>query len=178
MNEILPSPAMVSVFLLTYLIHSTLAFLLSGVVLRFGGVRKPELRVLVWKATLVVPVLTAVSVSLVRLPHFGFQFVVAEAAAAEPLVEEWDGPPVGQPEWSAASTATVPMNRIADGTKRTKLRDAWGQVKLFIENVGAMGRLSRDSSVWSVVLIAWVVGVVFGGVRLGLQAAALRRLKL
>ncbi len=177
MNGILPAPATVSVFLLTYLIHSSLAFLLTCLVLRFGGLRKPELRVLVWKATLVVPVLTALSVSLVGLPHFGFQFVVAEGATAEPPVDDRGAPQVGRPDRSATSAAPVSTNLTADDNRGTGLQDALGQVKLFFADVAALGRLSHDSFAWRVIVVAWGVGVVVGGVRLGLQAAGLRRLQ-
>lgn len=177
MNATLPSPAIVSVFLLTYLIHSSLILLLAWLVLGFGGVRKPELRVLVWKGALLVPVLTAVAVSLISLPHCGLQFVVAEGPAAAPEFDDWGEPLVDRFQSTATSATTVPTDQPADAGTRLSFGERWSRFGVEFRSFAAGARLSHDSPAWRVMVLVWLTGAVVGGIRLLLQAAGLRRLR-
>ena len=63
-----------SVFLLTYLLHSTIAVALTGALI--PAMRRwahPEFRVLIWKVVLLLPIGTAVGVAFLEQPHFGLQ---------------------------------------------------------------------------------------------------------
>jgi beta-lactamase regulating signal transducer with metallopeptidase domain len=63
-------------FLLTYLIHSTLFIAGVGLLLRLLRPARAETRVLLWKTALLGGVATALSTSILALPHWGLQIPV------------------------------------------------------------------------------------------------------
>lgn len=81
------------VFVLTYLVHSTLA-IVPALMLR-SQLRRwlhPELRVQIWKLLLIVPVFTALGVAFFELPHYGAKISLAQLGVASP--QQYDADPM------------------------------------------------------------------------------------
>ncbi len=82
MTEFIPQADVIVSLLLTYLIHSTVVVLLIGVVLRCWSAVKADVRVLLWKAALVVPLATSLAVAL-GVPQAGPRINIASAARSQ-----------------------------------------------------------------------------------------------
>ena len=66
-------------FLVTYVIHSTV--IISGIALvvsRTRWFRRPLLRVLAWKLSIVLPLLTTIGVTFLSFPHLGIEIALSE----------------------------------------------------------------------------------------------------
>ena len=85
MSHLSISLASVCVFLLTYLLHSTVAVVVVGTIAyRLRRTVNPELRVLMWKMVLLLPVATTLAITVLHTPHFGFQFLIASSSTDVP----------------------------------------------------------------------------------------------
>ena len=81
MNQLLFVPLDdLTMFVVTYLIHSTLWILLMVIARRWWRFASGDARVLMWKSALVVPVVTSVTVTLLEVPHYNLKFQLPELA--------------------------------------------------------------------------------------------------
>lgn len=76
MTELLPVCLAISIFLLTYLLHSTVVIMATMAVAgRFKPQMPPDVRVLVWKLALLLPIVSSFAVSAVDVPSWSvFRF--------------------------------------------------------------------------------------------------------
>ena len=173
MTPVLSQWIELAMFLLTYLAHSTFIVLIAITTLAVASKAHVSLRIAIWKAALVVPVLTASVASLFTVPHFGAEFVMAN-----PL----------RPE-----TQTMP----SAGEKRDLQQFALGDVAHIesagVERRGDTGRRSRSGQAiplryraeawlrsgdpWTAFAKIWFVVGVLGCSYLGVQAIRLFRLR-
>lgn len=178
------------VFLATYLLHSTLAVAVAGALsppLRRWA--NPELRVLLWKAVLVLPIATAFGVAFLGLPHFGLRVPIAEIVSrgdtpqrTTPFVDD-EQIPAGSLVLAnrtpadvtpAAGTRAARVDHDALDSDAAPLRSS--SVAVAQREKSAHQAVSRDH--WfRYTLVLWGLGIAVGVVSLGRQIGSLHRLR-
>ncbi len=182
-----------AMFLLTYWLHSSLAVLLAGAcrwamhrwaMHRWGH---PELRVLVWKFVLLLPIGTSVGVTFLGLPHFGLQLPLADSAALSPQ----NGRPAEtlSAETLSASTSSAGFDRSAVVPSKRVLTPQPSAAELpeaslvtELESIGRGVAVEVSAASWpsawhQLVVGCWAVGAGLGAIRLLFQLWALHQLR-
>lgn len=165
MTEVLPSPVAVSAFLLTYLLHSTLAVLLACAILRHCRIGMPDVRLFLWKMTLTVPIATSLAVTTLELPHVGVQWVIAETEAEQPKAG-------GQAVEKQAYRAAAPFGEAGIHSEHRSELDR--STAPFAQSAVLSPSL-LNQSIWPLVSIAWLAGILIGSAGLCVQLLRLHR---
>ncbi len=176
MNQLSITAASICVFLVTYLLHSTVAVVVVGTVAhRLRGTVNPELRVLIWKMVLLLPLTTTLAVTVLDLPHFGIRFPILQTSADIRLAGHEKVPaalPVAIPKsQNTPHSTTIELNRrnYEESTVRFDER--------FYTSV-AMASPSNGAASWLIVVAIWLVGTMVGSIGLIVQMWRLRQLRL
>ncbi|MDV6030537.1 MAG: M48 family metalloprotease [Phycisphaera sp. RhM] len=186
MSDLASLTGNVGVFLLTYLLHSTLAFSFVAAATYFLGRRRnSELRVLAWKMVLCVPVVTTLAVTVMDVPHFGLQFPVRIAVSEVAGETSRDNPAASQERTVPARPASTENNRsqTADETSAGGADQRFASTPFTSVRVAAGDspnasplKPPTDRSAWGLVVATWLLGIVVGA--LGLVAQLTRLLQL
>ena len=178
MSGLLISPATFCVFLLTYLLHSTLAVVVVGTIAhRLRRKANPELRVLVWKMVLLLPLVTALAVNAFDPPHLGFQFSVASSSPDVPqdvLDETSTGAAARAPESQSVS------DRITNEASRGIQFESLGQLDEPFSTTALTATAvpqAEKPDVWRMVVATWLAGVAVCFIGLFIQMWRLRKLR-
>jgi beta-lactamase regulating signal transducer with metallopeptidase domain len=178
MNDWMPVCVVVCIVLGTYLLHSTLAFLLTeGILNRTRWVAHPELRVLAWKLALVLPVASAFALTFWDVPHLGVQFPVPIAFSDQTDGSDAAASLVSRPQLVSDSVVTgesdesttpvaMKMNEPTEGQTDENPTEATAATPPFVFHWLVAG-----------VVAAWLAAVIFGFGQLGIQIWRLRRLR-
>ncbi len=181
MNALLLVCIMLSVLLLTYLLHSTLMLLaVKAVVRRSTWNTNPELRVQAWKLALVLPILTAVAVTVFNVPHFGIQFPIwnfQNSSADNPLNESTAVhshinvmPPVDQESDAVLATTDIAIGPLAD--------DQTTDTAVVVSSTSVAGPSIGFSWLWLVMPSIWLIVTTAGFGTLAIQWHRLRQFRL
>lgn len=181
MNVLIHGCAVVSVLLLTYLLHSTLMLLaVNAVVRRSAWIANPELRVQVRKLALVLPILTAVAVTVLNVPHFGIQVPIAgfQNSSADGSLNDFTVvhnqinvmPPVEQESDEIMATTDIDFGPLPD--------DQSTDTAFVVSSTSADGPNFDFSWLWFVLPSIWLVITAAGFGRLAIQWHRLRQLRL
>ncbi|MEQ9410350.1 MAG: M56 family metallopeptidase [Fuerstiella sp.] len=171
---------MAGVFLLTYLIHSTIAIVvIAAAVWRLTCLQAAELRVIMWKLSLTMPLVTATATTVFDVPHFGLQVPLTWSAEdAQPAVDatavwEYHMPVTDRASDTALVTPNMTgemLNENVAATSRSPRAADSGTTTITIAS-------SERSSVWLAAGVAWLVAIFFGFAKLGVQLRRLWRLR-
>lgn len=175
-----------SVFLLTYSLHSTVILGGLSLLLKFsprdrrsgfvgGLLRHPANRVVLWKLAIVLPIVTTLMVTLLGTPHLGMQLVIGDTAAVRG--ESWVGQPlsgamrVDQSQTdSLASRLNVPQS---DADVTALAVDADFRFRAAVDAPSESNR-----SVWLLILVTvWTSTIVLGAISLLLKLGSLKRIR-
>ncbi len=173
MTPFLSSSADVSLFLLTYLVHSSLIFLLAVLSLLWVRRLQPAVRVLIWKAVLIAPVITATTSSLVLVPHFGIEFVVATSLGDHAVAKTASERVVERKPMAPERSAVL---GIADDAERAGYAQRDSRYGGSSSNP-SLAKLVGEYWFWPTVAAIWVAGVAIGGLYLGVHAIRVRRMR-
>jgi beta-lactamase regulating signal transducer with metallopeptidase domain len=188
MTEFVPVAVGMCIFLIAYLWHSTIAVTLTAAAAgRRRWVAHPELRVLVWKLALSLPIVSALAVTFFNLPHYGYRFQISiPSTAGAPASESRSK--VVEPGIADLLTSESAESNGVDAPNRSDSsadRRAAGAVIASEERlpssslpafVPAAGESDRRV-IWFLPAAAWLL-VAFGGLmKLGLQWRQLSRLR-
>ena len=182
MSDLSTSPAATCVFLLTYLLHSTFAVVVAGTVAhRLRRTANPELRVIMWKMILLLPVATTLAVTVLDLPHFGIQFPIARSSAdvrlavhervptASPVVV----PVVVAESQSAPDIITNELTRRSSEESAAQLDETFSTTSRSV----APASQSEGAAGWLIVVATWRVGAIVCSIGLNVQMRRLRQLR-
>lgn len=163
MSALLAACIGICAFLLTYLLHSTAAVVLTTVVaIRLKCITNSELRVLVWKLALVLPLVSAVAVTTFDLPHLGVQLPISTLGATDDLpsnaVVIAQGSTASVNELSPTMLATTPVEN-----ESASRADA-GRSHLSEAN---LARVNLDPAVDRATICLLVVTVLLGVAAIG-----------
>ena len=175
MSHLSISLASVCVFLLTYLLHSTVAVVVVGTIAyRLRRTVNPELRVLMWKMVLLLPVATTLAITVLHTPHFGFQFLIASPSTDVPSAVHETVP--------AASPVVAPKLQYAPHSVTSELtRGSYDETAVqlnesFSKSI-APSAPSKGATLWMLIVSTWFVGVIVGFTGLIIQLLRLRQLR-
>ena len=193
MNQLLFAPLDdLTMFVVTYLIHSTLWILLMVIARRWWRFASGDARVLMWKSALVVPVVTSVTVTLLEVPHYNLKFQLPELArrsAARPSASRTEvrltshlGPSDGADALDAEAAKLD-----AEAARREQLHAGnRGEFRPVDQNTmgnhsHAVSDQSEYARIGAVVLMLFIltslVAGAFGTLRIGVQLWRLRALR-
>ncbi|MBD3671961.1 MAG: M56 family metallopeptidase [Planctomycetaceae bacterium] len=172
MNSFLPEAASFISLLLTYLLHSTVLIgIAAWLTYRLRNSKRPEIRLLIWKAVLILPLATTIGLSTWALPHFGWQLSLTDSH--QPRVTTNDNEisphlPVETAHWSPQldrsqfpteiESNPVPFVETEPSTAETLFRPA-------------------NPGLWVVVTIIAIGGSSLSFIRLIVQTIRLRHLR-
>lgn len=154
----------ISAFLLTYLLHSTVATMIAAVFAsRLRRLLHPELRVLVWKLVLVLPIVSAGAATFSATPHFGLQWIIEQSTAtAEPTESGVDRSPFELMAMEGNAASLVPSDRGADDVvldDHLNNRQASGLSEVSTIATPAKPRLFLWKTLTALWLISFLIGV-------------------
>jgi beta-lactamase regulating signal transducer with metallopeptidase domain len=195
MSELQTAGVGIGAFLLTYLLHSTVAVGLTIVTARLKCIVNSELRVLAWKLALVLPLLSALAVAVLDVPHFGVQLPITIRDVADNLPSRTFAAVVAAPNVDT-SDADTSLNELSPTTPvkaavepRFASRQSGGEIAgVSIDDEGHLSARSlavvtsgTESNLASICLfaVALVMGFsVIGFIKLAVQFFQLRRIRL
>ena len=201
MIEINPQVAVSLVsLLLTYLVHSTLIIVSISLALRLWRSAPADVRVLLWKAAIVLPLLTSSVASLAVWPQFGFTLAIASPSASSTSASlEPNAEASLQHERSdLASEHTVSHERrrsvaaltnpasgsdppLALGNQADASRELPGPQDQGATAHGlsaAPNQAQAQVTAWSAICLVWIIGAAIALGHLAVQAVRLQLLRL
>lgn len=171
----------VSAFLLTYLLHSTVAVLLIGMLI--PAMRRwahPELRLLVWKVVLLLPIATATGATVSGLPHFGLDMPLSQIAPSAPASDDVSESTTDAPAGPRTRPSTAVFSNDASTSEATsEIASASPATTLASVDRLASTEPASDpppSYFLNGLLVFWVVGITLGIMSLLFQVWSLQRL--
>ncbi|MDA1232104.1 MAG: M56 family metallopeptidase, partial [Planctomycetota bacterium] len=177
MSALLTSPTTICVFLLTYLLHSTLAVVLIGIVARrLRRSANPELRVLMWKTALLLPLVTTLAATVLNLPHFGLQIPLARVSPA--VQSEHNRGSDAIPLHMTGSHFELPSmtgdpSLRRDEATSSQLDPSVSATAMFVPSTPQ----SSSARGWIIIVATWLVSTLIGLAGLSVQVWRLSRLR-